>query len=121
MKSIAVMALLFAAPAVIGATQTISARPPTNFSSAELHDYARALTEIQRVRSALSAQVGKLAPADQKLLVRQAEAAMIVILQRNRLDPATFNVISKAVENRFDIRLEVTQAMMADAIGFGSS
>lgn len=117
MKRIAVMALLFAAPAIIGATRTTAAAPSTNFSNAELHDYARALTEIQRVRAALAARVGKLPPADQKVLARQAEAAMMVILKRHGLDAAAFKAITKAVEDRPDIRLEVKQAMMADAIG----
>ncbi|MDH7974198.1 DUF4168 domain-containing protein [Sphingomonas sp. AR_OL41] len=121
MKNIALIALLLAAPAAMGATQTRSGVPSTTFTGGQLHDYARALAEIQRVRSTLAARTGKLAPADQKLLAEQANAAVILILQHNRLDPATFNAISKAVEDRPDIRLEVKQAMMADAIGFGST
>lgn len=119
MKICRALAHMLAVPALGMTMSPAFALSATTFSAAQLLDYAHALVEVKRIQNIVAAKKAKLPPTGQQALVRQADVQMLLALQRHGLDPARFNAISRAVENRADIRLQVQQAMMADVVGFG--
>ncbi|CCW19717.1 hypothetical protein EBBID32_40870 [Sphingobium indicum BiD32] len=91
-----------------GAAGTVSDR--------QIHAYASALLEIEKVRQSVSFRAEKL-PQDQAALLKsRAQAEMIRILGRHDLDAETFNRISARVDEQRRLRREVKQLMMEERL-----
>ncbi|AJR26994.1 MULTISPECIES: DUF4168 domain-containing protein [unclassified Sphingobium] len=85
---------------------------PTQFSARQIHAYAAALLDIQKMRQSLSAQAAKLAPEQAAILKNKAQSEMIAIVERHGLDLPGFNAITTEVERQRRLRHEVRQLMM---------
>lgn len=126
-RSIAVplaLALLAGSPAYAGvdgaaaATGVPAAKPVRNtFTPTQLSNYAAALVDIEVAGEAVAAQEASLPTEQREAIDRQAQSGTKMIVQRNDLDPATFNAISRAVESDPTLRLKVHQAMMDKVVG----
>lgn len=82
------------------------------FSLQQIHAYASALLEIQKMRQVVSARATKLEPGKAALLKSEAKAEMIRIVQKHGLDLRNFNAISAKVEQQRKLRHQVKQLMM---------
>jgi len=112
------LALLQGSPA-LASVATVAAPVPIqrHFTPAQLSHYAAALVELEQVGAVLTAREASLPTAQREALARQAGSEKMAIVQRNDLDPATFNAISKAVEADPALRMKIHQAMMDKVIG----
>lgn len=82
------------------------------FSPRQIHAYASALLDIQKMKQILSGRVVKLEPDKAALLKSEAQAEMIRIVQKHGLDLASFNAISAEIEQHRKLRHQVKQLMM---------
>ncbi|GLV30250.1 hypothetical protein TomTYG75_27660 [Sphingobium sp. TomTYG75] len=82
------------------------------FSPRQIHAYASALLEIQKMRQVVSARAAKLEPGKAALLKSEAKAEMIRIVQKHGLELKNFNAISAKVEQQRKLRHQVKQLMM---------
>jgi len=112
------LAMLSGSPAFASAAAvTASTSIRGTFTPAQLSHYAAALVELEQVGAVLAVHEAGLPAAQRAALAQQARSERMAIVQRNDLDPATFNAISKAVEADAALRLKVRQAMMDKVIG----
>ncbi|WP_257558234.1 DUF4168 domain-containing protein [Sphingobium sp. CFD-2] len=92
-----------------GIGSTVSA---AELTPRQIHAYASALLEIQKMRQMVSARAAKLQSDQAALLKRQAQAEMIGIVGKHGLDLATFNAITARIEQHRKLRHQVRQLMM---------
>lgn len=81
-------------------------------SPRQIHAYASALLEIQKMKQVVAARAAKLEPGKATLLKSEAQTEMLRIVQKHGLDLASFNAISAQVEQHRRLRHEVKQLMM---------
>lgn len=109
------MALLAAVPASASNGGHIKQSPavvPPQFSPRQIHGYAAALLEIQKMRQMLSARTARLGPKQAAIVKSRAQSEMIQIVKRHGLDLPDFNAISVEVERQRRLRHQVKQLMM---------
>lgn len=106
------------ADAATVAAGLLAAKPAqTSFTPAQLSHYAAALVDIELAGEAAAAQEARLPAAQRGALAHEARSETMLIVQRNDLDPATFNAISRAVEADPALRRKVHQTMMDKVLG----
>lgn len=112
--------LLIAVPATgTGAAVTpvpANKSSPETFSPREVHAYASALLEIQKVRQAVAFRADDLSDKDAALLKERARSEMMQAVARHGLDLPTFNAISNAVDSKRSLRREIRQLMMEEKL-----
>lgn len=109
------LALLAAGPVAVSNVGQIKQSPtavPRQFSPRQIHAYAAALLEIQKMRQVLSARTANLEPEQAAILKSKAQSEMIRIVKRHGLDLSGFNAISIEVERQLRLRHKVKQLMM---------
>lgn len=109
------LALLDAVPASASNGGHINQSPAIaspQFLPRQVHAYAAALLEIQKMRQMLSARTAKLEPEQAATLKHRAQSEMIQIVKRHGLDLPDFNAISVEVERQQRLRHRVKQLMM---------
>lgn len=82
----------------------------------QIHAFASALLEIEKIKQAVSFRAAKLTPDEAALLKSRSQAGMIRILKRHDLDVPTFNRISARVDEQRRLRREVKQLMMEEQL-----
>lgn len=82
----------------------------------QIHAFASALLEIEKIKQAVSFRAAKLTPDEAALLKSRSQAEMIRILKRHDLDVPTFNRISARVDEQRRLRREVKQLMMEEQL-----
>lgn len=88
------------------------------FSREQLHNYALALLQIEKIKEALASEVTSMRPDARAGLEAQSNAQIAQILDRRELDVVTFNAISAQLERSRSLRQQVRQTMMQELIGF---
>jgi len=109
------LALLAAVPTPASSREHIKQSPavvPPQFSPRQIHGYAAALLEIQKMQQMLAARTAKLGPEQATVLKSRAQSEMIQIVKRHGLDLPDFNAISVEVERQRRLAHQVKQLMM---------
>lgn len=85
-------------------------------SDRQIHAYASALLEIEKMKRTTQFRAAKLSADQAALLKSRASAEMINILTRHDLDTQTFNQISAKVDEQRRLRHKVKQLMMEEQL-----
>ena len=88
----------------------------TAFSDRQVHAYASALLEIEKMKRAVQFRAAKLSIDQAALLKSRASTEMMNILARHDLDVETFNQISAQVDKQRRLRHKVKQLMMEEQL-----
>jgi hypothetical protein len=115
LRAAAPLLFLTASPAFAssgGQSVAASTVAAPKFSPQQIHAYASALLEIQKMKQILSGRVAKLEPGKAALLKSETQAEMIRVVQKHGLDLESFNAISDEIEQRRNLRHQVKQLMM---------
>ena len=88
----------------------------TAFSDRQVHAYASALLEIEKMKRAVQFRAAKLSMDQAASLKSRAGAEMMNILTRHDLDVETFNQISAKVDKERRLRHKVQQLMMEEQL-----
>ncbi|EQB01204.1 DUF4168 domain-containing protein [Sphingobium sp. Ndbn-10] len=97
-------------------TGSVSNDGTSTVSRRQIHAYASALLELQKMRQAVAARAAKLEPQEASLLKKKAQAEMIQIVEKHGLDLASFNAISSQIEQHRRLQRQVKQLMMEELL-----
>ncbi|PJG48897.1 DUF4168 domain-containing protein [Sphingobium sp. SJ10-10] len=97
-------------------TKVLANDAATAFSDRQVHAYASALLEIEKMKRAVQFRAAKLSIDQAALLKSRASAETMNILARHGLDVETFNQISAKVDKQGRLRHKVKQLMMEEQL-----
>jgi hypothetical protein len=115
LRAAAPLLFLTASPAFAssgGQSAAASTVTAPKFLPRQIHAYASALLEIQKMKQILSVRVAKLEPDKATLLKSEAQAELIRVIQQHGLDLESFNAISAEIDQHPNLRHQVKQIIM---------